>query len=531
MRRLLILFPFAILGALLFSGPAYAGDTPVIDLRVEIELQASGYVNVNQSLSYSAETPLNWKIFSHARDVSVVADTKELGRADWKLSSKNGANELTTTESSSQWTVRYSVSSNLIRQQDRDQFFLKIVENPGVPIYSSEILFLLPPGVTSESLSGNLYAIGGVSGATFTKIDGGKLRYQTEFAGPQALLTINASWPESVLKLSLFQELRLGWLNLDFLPWIILGLALPLASLILLARLFIKQRRDETTPPSLPTTDSPPSALSPVIVGVLIHKKIYPEVIASLLVDFCVRGYAVIVRKGGEYYLGRRKAADSRLEDWESHIFDELFPTLQLTTSSDDLRQLNKQTLFSPRIRAAFSQIYQVITEKQFFAENPHVTRVRYKLLALGFYFAALIGLAWVAVTDASPYLTVPLVGTLIASWLIIKLTPKLIRYTDSGKQARLAWLSFAGYLGTKNRSGIETARNQTFEKYLPYAVALHSTEPWAERFAHSSTALIQPDWLITYQDTAPEQLTQEITKFTKAISKKIATLRGPLVN
>lgn len=518
-----------ILVAALSVGPGLAQTKRSIEtLRVTANLNSDGTVKVTQELTYALPTALSWQLFSNSRDLSVRADGQELNSRLYQLRRQTGATRITAAQAAKSWQVHYTTTTTLIRHNDRDQAFMKIFQQPGGTVNNISVTLTLPETVTESGLTGNVYAINGVVSPTTALVSNRQINYSARFASNEGLFTINASWPKSVLQLTRSEELRLTLLNLEILPWLLLGIVLPLLCFLILLQLLLRQRLSERRVREISPT--PPSALAPMLVGVLVNKKIYPAEIVALLVDLCQRGYIVIVKKGRRYYLSQRKVVDSNLQSWEQKFVEQLFPTPTVVTENT-LQLLSKQSLFSPKIRDAFAEIYQVITEMSFFAENPHHTRVRYKLVALFLYFLGAFSLLWTAISNLSPYLLIPLAGTMAMAFLIIRLTPKLIRYTDTGRAQRTAWLKFANYLAADQPLPLEATRNQLFEKYLPYAIALNRTEQWARRFDRSNTVIIKPDWFITYQESSTAEFVTELTTFTRAISESLASLRGPLVN
>lgn len=505
---------------------------PITRLRVEAELQSSGAVKVVQTISFTAPNRLDWKLFSKARSLEILADGQTLPKNNYQLTKLDNRQHIQTNTEASIWQIRYTTASALIRHSDRDQIFFQLFQTPGQAIFDIQVTFRLPPTETTSDLRGNPYAIGGVSGLkTVLDTEQNTLVFSADYAAPGSLLTTSANWSKSVLKLSAPEELRLFLLNLELLPWLFLGGFLPLISLLALLHMRQKQRESEHTITTV--SDQLPSNLPAILVGVLVEKKIYPREMVALLVQLCQRGYLVIVQKGGDYFLSTRSPVDQHLENWEREIIEQLFPNQDSPSNRKDqaLHSLNDKSLFSPKVRDAFAQIYQVITEKQFFAENPHFTRIRYKLFALSLYFLSAIGLVWVTVTRSSPYLLIPLGGSIAIAFLIIKLTPKLIRYSPNGLATRDAWMAFSNYLSLAQPLPLESIRNHTFEKFLPYAIALDKTHEWGRRFDLSRTAIIRPDWFVTYHETTATQFIDEIFHFTESISKSLTNLRGPLVN
>ncbi len=530
-RKLLVVI---VLGGILLVVPNSRAAVGISHLTVEAVLRSDGRVDVTQELILAGAASLDWRVFSNPGNLAATADGIDLPKDGLKRTKLGSSTRLQSNKiAASRWRLTYQTTGNLIRHNDRDQFFFKIFQEPGVSIGQTEVTFSLPEqegGTEAVPLIGNVYAIGGVLGATTDSARAGTISYRADYAGGQALMTVSASWPKSILALNRFQEARLALSNLDTLPWIFLGVSLPLAALIVLLILTVRQRRQDAVKIG-PKTNQPPAALSPMIVGVLVNKKIYPEEIVALLVDLCYRGYLVIIKNGPDYFFGKRKPPDQHLQLWEKNILEQVLPTLETKISASEILASHRQALFSRPVHDAFSDIYGVITAHRYFVENPHLTRIRYKLIALVFYFAGVAGLIWTAVSNATPYLLIPLTGTTILSWLILRLTARLTSYTAEGLAQRSAWLSFSQFLSDPSPIDPTMARNQTFEKYLAYAIALGKTAEWTNRFKQSSATIVKPDWLVTYQDLDAGELGGELVEFVSKTSKLLTTLRGPQVN
>ncbi len=533
-----------LLFGLLFITPQTRAAVGISLLTAKAELQLDGTVLVRQEIALAGSSTLDWQVFSNLSHLVVFADGASVSKNQLRLTKRGASTRLRSkTTVASRWQISYQTTGNLIRHNNRDQFFFKIFQEPGVTINQTEVTFSLPvvalaksglpergPESATQSLTGNVYAIGGVTDASSEFLDAKTISYQADYAGPKGLMTISASWPKSILQLNSAEEARLVLSNLDSLPWIILGVSLPLVALIVLLILSGRQRRQDEVRLDR-TVIEPPADLSPMIVGVLVNKKIYPEEIVALLVDLCYRGYLVIIKNGPDYFFGKRRSPDQHLQLWEKNILEQVLPTLKSKISNSEIIKVHKQNLFSPPVRDAFSDIYEVITAHRYFVENPHLTRIRYKLIALTFYFTSVAGLVWTAVSNLSPYLLIPFVGTIMLSWLIIRLTARLTHYTTSGLQQRSAWLSFGQFLGSTTPIDPTMARNQTFEKYLAYAIALGKTAEWTNRFEQSSSTIVQPDWLVSYQELDAGALGGELVEFVSKTSKVLTNLRGPLVN
>lgn len=537
MGRGLMTLAFALASIVIFEGVSEGQEFDLPDslnvrsLSLKAQLQTNGALEVEQKITYFVPTKLEWQIFTKVSGLTITADGQTLKRKETNRTWRDNRLYLTSRQTrATSWVVKYQTASALIRTNQQDRLFLKILQESGFSVEEVTVDVRLSESSQSSGLFGNVYAIHGASNLKTEVISPNQIRYSANFLGPEAIFTVNANWPKTVFRLQWPQELRLFMLNLDILLWLMAGLLLPAFSLVVLLRLLYKQRRTEEVVRS--ALDVPPSNLAPVLVGVLVNKKIYPEEIVAMFVDLCQRGYLVVVKKDGRYYFGQRKLFDENLTTWEAQLLKQIFPATNTRLTEENLRSLTRESLYNSEVRSAFSSIYGVITQLRYFSENPHLTRVKYKLVALLFYFVSGAGLAWTAITGSSPYLLIPLMGSLLISYLIIRLSPKLIRYTREGISARRAWLAFANYLALPSPVPLADSLNQTFGRYLPYAIALHRTLAWAKRFDNAQTILARPDWFISFEEdsNSAEEYLKDIDHFTRTISKLITAMRGPLV-
>lgn len=500
--------------------------TAIGALNLEAELTTSGSVRAVQTIDLIDPDSLKWDIFSSVHNLQVTADGEPVSKKKIRIRKGNGVTAVTVNEFASSYQLEYETASTLIRRSDRDQFFYRLFQQPERQIYGITARFSLP--TSSAELTGNIYALSGVSGSEINVEGEQAVSYSATSAGPESLITLNASWPKEVLALTTAQELRLEFLNLESLPWLGLGLLLPLITLTVLLLLLREQRkidrvdREQVMP-------QPPSTLSPLLVGVLKNRKIYPEEVVALIIDLCQRGYLVVVKKNEKFYLTKRKPFDDQLTAWEREILAQMFPGSRIA-NADQIEQVANQTLFSPQVRQAFSQIYQVITELRYFKENPHLTRVRHKLFALFLYFAALVGVIGNTLSGANSYLLIPLIGALLMAQAIIKLSPRLVYYSGEGLRIREQWQMFGNYLESKAALPIEQVQGQYFERYLAYAIALRVDTEWASRFDNATLTAAKPDWLVSYDDSTTLELTKQLTDFIGDVSSTITKMRGPIV-
>lgn len=517
-----------LLVVLLLIPSVSSASSPIESLNIIIDLDNLGTAHITQQIKYSSPSKLDWQIFSRTDNLTIETNGQLVEKTELKTNKNQGVFYVESVIASTNWKISYSTTDNLIRHNNRDQLFLKIFDEPIDPIFLTIIDFNLPDTVKETNLSGNIYSLSGVSNPKSELVSSTNMNFSAGYAGTKSLLTISSNWDKNILLLNSLQQAKLSLLQLDIAPWLVFGGLLPLASLLVLLHLLWRQKKQEGSTEKV--IDKPPSDTSAVLVGVLVRKKIYPEEIAALIISLCQRGYLIIVKRSDNYFITKRKELDENVEKWERSIIDEMFGD-EKNIETSNLRSLNNNSLYSPKVRDAFTQIYEVITNSSYFSENPHITRIKNKLFALVIYYLSAIAIVWIAVSSANPYLILPLAGAMVVAQVIIKLSVKLANYTEKGIATRTDWLAFRNYLNIRKPLPFEASRNHKFDKYLPYAVAMNSTLAWAKRFDLSSTIIIKPDWFVTYGENSTVEFAKEIALFTEKISIGITNLRGPLVS
>lgn len=526
LRRILIVV--ACVSAICLTAAAHAQTSSlgVSSLTVQAQVNSDGTASITQTITYPRAEQLSWTLYNDVSRLSVQADGTATAI---RRSSLGQATRISSSVSAKTWLISYQSANLIIRHDDRDQFYVKLFENPTAAIANIAVIFTLPGNLAETDLNGNLYAIGGVSAPNTQKVANNQLLFTSSFASTSAVFTVSANWPKGLVAYNWWTNLKLSLLNLNLLPWLVVGILLPFICLLVLLDLIYKRRQSNVVTTGV--RSSIPSDLSPVLVGVLVNTKIQVPTIIALIIDLCQRGYLVIIKKNNTFSLGKQKEIDDHLQSWERNIIEQLFQQGGLEVSLDQHKKTNSQALFSPKVTTAFNAIYGVITALNYFTENPHYTRVRYKLIGISMYFISTIGLIWLTVTNTSTVALIPFAAMIIIAFLILKFSPQLVQYTTLGARTRADWLAFGNYLREDKGFGWKAYERHTFERYLPYAIVLGATKEWAKRFDDSNLAIAKPDWFISYGDISIGELTDEIVNFTSAIATTLQRLKGPLVN
>jgi hypothetical protein len=139
--------------------------------------------------------------------------------------------------------------------------------------------------------------------------------------------------------------------------------------------------------------------------------------------------------------------------------------------------------------------LYAELVAKGYFTRSPEETRTAWQGgTRVGLIVAIVVGLGVCAVfvADASLVLLPVVVGIGLA-FVLYRLSAAMPRKTRAGAEAAAKWRAFRRYLDDIEKyEGVDEA-TETFDTYLPYAVAFGLEQSWVAKFASVRTPT--PAW------------------------------------
>jgi uncharacterized membrane protein YgcG len=297
-------------------------------------------------------------------------------------------------------------------------------------------------------------------------------------------LTIAVGWDKGATRRPSVLA-RVGWFLSGNWP-----LAFPLLVFFGMLALWSRYGRD---PRSLPIAVryEPPGDLSPAEAGTLIDHSVDMRDVTATIVDLAVRGFLKIEEVQESQLLGLLHSNDYRFHllkpeaEWsgltthEERVLRGMFGGSQSTVLLSTLK--NEFYRHLPGIRDA---IFARLKERGYYTSRPDETRRLWLILGglfvLGSIHAALFGSRLTGLPPLTLGLTSALTGL-----AIIGFGAFMPRRTLSGARACEAALGFEEFLGRVESDRMErTMRTpETFEKFLPYAMAFAVEEHWVRAF------------------------------------------------
>jgi uncharacterized membrane protein len=266
-------------------------------------------------------------------------------------------------------------------------------------------------------------------------------------------------------------------------------LLLPLWAFIVMFFLWWTKGRDPKPDISVAPMYEPPKDMTPAEVGTLIDDSVHPRDITSTLVDLAVKGYIKIEETEAKVLLFSHRDytfhslkepgswTTSPLEAHERLMLNHLFPAGSTEIKLSDLR--NRFYVAIPTIK---EDILAELRSKGMYTVDPdsaHAYVVGGVLLAAApFVIAPLLGFP--SPLDSPG----PLVAAGVIALIIVILFARIMTAKSlKGVRTKVEILGFQEFVNRVDADRLKRMPPDTFEKFLPYAMALGIENRWAKAF------------------------------------------------
>ena len=383
--------------------------------------------------------------------------------------------------------LKYRIYRAINFFEDHDELYYNVTGNEWpVPIIASSARVTLPEGTDERGIQATAYT--GAYGSRNQQCDISKGNDTVSFTtrvqlGYREGLTIVVGFPKGTIsKPSIL--LRILWFLTDNWPFFI-----PIGVLILLLYLWNTRGRDPGRERSVMVQYDPPDGMTPAEVGTLIDETVDLRDISAAVVDLAVKGYVKIEEKEEkglfkktDYTFIKQKEFenDQRLRDHEKELLKGIFGSKKTVKLSDLSNKFYKKL---PKIK---EKLYEKLVKEKYFAKRPDKVRGKYVVTGVliafgGFFIGAIMHM-------------LSLLISLIVTGIIVVIFAKLMpRKTLKGTHAYKHALGFEEYLSRAEKEELKNAAPETFEKFLPYAMAFGVVKEWAEAFKDIYT--VPPRW------------------------------------
>ncbi len=509
-RQLLLLACFFVLTA-----PLFAESWRIANFEDTISVSADGSTLVKERINlvfvgtwhgihrtipieYPGPRGTNYTLFMAVTGVTDGAGQKlkydsstSGGYRDLKIYIPDAVDTTRTVE------IDYIVRNAIRYFEDHDEFYWNVTGNDWpVPIDHAEAQVYLP-----ESAAGRLRAqaftgaYGSAQRDATAEINGADVSFETRNPLPmRGGMTIDIFIPKGILKEPGAITRALWFLSSNPIVF------LPLVTLAVMFALWWYKGRDPDPGRSVAPMYEPPPGMSPAEAGTLIDDTIHPRDITSTIVDLAVRGYLKIEEtvdttllifhsKDYVFHLVKPQTEWQGLAPHERVMLENIFAGGQQTPLS------SLKNRFYTAIPVIKQDIKSALKNKKMYLLDPDSANA-YSIGAI-LVIAAPFALAQYTGYTQLLNSVLLLIGCGVISaiiwWLFAR---EMSAKTLEGGRTRVAVLGFQEFMNRVDADRLKRMPPDTFEKYLPYAMALGVEHHWAQAFA----GIIQnpPTWYVS---------------------------------
>ena len=378
--------------------------------------------------------------------------------------------------------IEYSVANATKFFDDHDEFYWNVTGNDWpVPMDHVATSVYFPDkasgGLRAQAFSGPY----GSANQEKTVVAGNAVMCETADALPMhSGLSIDVYVPQGLLQRpGLFT--RAGWF-LRSNPI----LTLPLYTFLVMFAFWWLKGRDPDPGMSVAPMYEPPENMGPAETGTLIDDSVDARDITSVLVDLAVRGYVKIVEtthkglllnhKDFELHLLKGRNEWKDLNDYEQTMLNRVFYSGTVTRLSD---LKNRFYTAIPKLK---SQIMSALKQKGMYSVDPN-SAAGYWGLAAVLIAAPYALLEWSGKVDFFNSGVMAFISIGVAIVICIIIGRQLTAKSPQGVKTLVEIQGFQEFMNRVDADRLKRMPPDTFEKYLPYAMALGVEQHWAKAF------------------------------------------------
>jgi len=449
-------------------------------------------------VEYPGPDGTNYKLF-----VDVLGVTDEDGNKLKYDSSKNGAyRDLKiyipgAVNGTRVVNIDYRVRNAVRFFDSYDEFYWNVTGNDWqVPIDHASAFVTLPDsaasGLRAQAFTG---AYGSKQSDTSAEVQGANVVSET--TRPLSMrggLTIDIYIPQGVIKAPSALT-KFGWF-IGSNPVVFL----PLFTLAVMFGLWHTVGRDPDPGVSVAPQYEPPKGLTPAEAGAMIGDQIHPRDITSTIVDLAVRGYIKIEEKVDTFLVFHHKDYLFHLLKANTGWGAELAPHERVMLENifqggAETRLSDLKNRFYTVIPVVREDIMSALKRKGVYALDPESAN-GYSIVAGVVIAVITVGvqiLGWMNLFYSVP-LALAAIAVSAVIWFLF--AREMTAKTVAGARTQIAVLGFQEFMNRVDADRIKRMPPDTFEKFLPYAMALGVEHHWAQAF--DGIVKDPPSWYVS---------------------------------
>jgi uncharacterized membrane protein YgcG len=465
----------------------HADGSAVITERISLVFEGQWHgIHRTIPVEYPGPNGTNYELFITVNSVTdgsggkLKYDSSTSGASrDLKIYIPDAVDSTRTVE------IAYRVRNGTRFFNDYDEFYWNVTGNDWpVPIDHASAAVHFP-----DTAAGSLraQAFTGVYGAaghdTTATVNGAEAEFETNSPLPmRGGMTLDVFIPKGIFKPpGAFTEL----------VWFIASnpvVFLPLVTLAVMFTLWWYKGRDPDPGESVAPMYEPPAGISPAEAGTLLDDTIHPRDITSTIVDLAVRCFITIEEKMDKGLVFSHKDYVLHLlqkrQDWrglaphERVMLENIF-----VGDTPEVHLSNLKNRFYTAVPLIRQDIMSALKSKGIYMLDPESANGYSIAAAFGvlMIFAALQFFHVADVLSSVPLLVGCVLIAALIWWLFARV---MTAKTTKGARTQIAVLGFQEFMNRVDADRLKIMPPDTFEKFLPYAMALGVEHHWAQAFA-----------------------------------------------
>jgi len=498
-----------------FAAPAAARQLKIQKFSTEVFVQQDSALNVTETIEanfigswhglyrsipieYVTPQGFNYTLFvkfDGATDAAgqplKVESSRERHYLKWKIY-VDDANDAVRTI-----VLHYRVTNALKYFEDHDELYWNATGDEwDVPIENATAQILLPPGVT------------GIRALAFTGSYGSRAQnadivtsdnsVNVSMLRPLAFhegLTVVVGWDKGFVKQPTTSDLVNQFLASNW------PIFFPVPVFLFMFWLWYTRGRDPRVVP-VAVQYAPPEGMTPAEAGTLVDDAAAMRDITATIVDLAVRGYLTIEEKETQHMMGlysnkeyvfHMKKKPAEWKDLKSHELL-LLAGIFANGMSPDVELSSLQNEFYKKLPGIKEAIFDALMENGYFQHRPDY--VRSGFVAAGCVVGAMLFILGMRLSQNMGMAPAPfLIAAVLSAAIIVGFGWFMPARTADGAKALAGVLGFEDFLTHVEADRMDRISQtpETFEKFLPFAMALGVEKKWVGAFKNIYTQ--PPSW------------------------------------
>jgi hypothetical protein len=488
-----------------FAAPAAARELKIQKFSAEIFVQPDSALNVTETIEanfigswhglyrsipveYVTPQGFNYSLFVRfdgATDASgqplKVESSRDRHYLKWKIY-VDDANDAVRTI-----VLHYRVTNGLKYFEDHDELYWNVTGDEwDVPIENASAQILLPPRVT------------GIRALVFTGANGSRAQnadvvtsdnsVNVSMMRPLAFhegLTVVVGWDKGFVTEAPNSELVNQFLESNW------PIFFPVPVFLFMFWLWYTRGRDPRVGP-VAVQYAPPEGMTPAEAGALVDDEAAMRDITATIVDLAVRGYLTIEEKESQHMMGLYSNKEyvfhinKKPAEWKGLKSHELLLLAGIFENGvvPDVELSSLQNEFYKKLPGIKNSIFDALMERGYFQHRPDF--VRSSFMVGGAVVGVMLFLIGNALSQKMGMAQAPfLIAAVISAAIIVGFGWFMPARTVEGAKALAGVLGFEDFLTHVEADRMDRISQtpETFEKFLPFAMALGVEKKWVGAF------------------------------------------------